>query len=197
MSNRFREALFSFHIHNDEGTTTVDYTHQIPAFLCSTPTNPTSNARYMKTFVDTVKAICAQHHDECMSKITRGCATCDAPVTNTLESPMSYLHKEQPMVIIQLTPICGKRSCEVTARQEMEGIQNSVMGSSTAGPNHFAPDYEDETAAIRSLPPDGSCEVCQKSDATRSCTGCGKVAYCSRSCQRTAWKSHKAVCGKQ
>ena len=79
----------------------------------------------------------------------------------------------------------------------MEGIQNSVMGSSTAGANHFAPDYEDETAVTRSLPPDGSCGVCQKPDATRSCTGCGKVAYCSRGCQRTAWKSHKAVCGKQ
>ena len=192
MSIQSREALFSFHIHNDEGTTTIDHTHQIPAFLCNCPTNPTGNARYIKAFIDTVRTICAQHHDECMSKITRGCATCDAPTTNTLESPMSYLHKEQPKVIVQLTPICGKRSCEFTARQEMERIQNNVMGSGAAGANHSGLEPETETAA-----PDGSCEICQKPDATRSCTGCGKGAYCSRGCQRTAWKSHKRECGGQ
>lgn len=197
MSNQTREALFSFHIHNDEGTTTVDYTHQIPAFLCSPSNNPAGSARYMKTFIDTIRTICAQHHDECMSKITRGCATCEAPVTNTLESPMSYLHKEQPKVIVQLTPLCGKRSCELNARQWMERVQHDVMSSGRAGASRSGPEHENEIAAPRSPPREGSCEVCKKPGATRACAGCGKGAYCSRGCQRTAWKSHKQECRRQ
>ncbi|CAI5957253.1 unnamed protein product [Closterium sp. NIES-64] len=28
----------------------------------------------------------------------------------------------------------------------------------------------------------------------RSCSGCGKVVYCSRECQKAHWFSHKLTC---
>jgi len=47
--------------------------------------------------------------------------------------------------------------------------------------------------ALDSLP---SCEQCGKASESSLlvCTGCRKVEYCSRECQKTSWKAHKAVC---
>merc|ERR1711971_1539250 len=37
----------------------------------------------------------------------------------------------------------------------------------------------------------GRCMECNKPDAVLRCSHCG-APYCSRECQRTAWKAHKA-----
>ena len=46
-----------------------------------------------------------------------------------------------------------------------------------------------------------TCEFCDKLDSEdcphRRCARCHTAIYCSRSCQRAAWKSHKKGCGKQ
>eukprot|EP00929_Paragymnodinium_shiwhaense_P089938 TRINITY_DN50148_c0_g1_i1.p1 TRINITY_DN50148_c0_g1~~TRINITY_DN50148_c0_g1_i1.p1 ORF type:complete len:509 (-),score=84.31 TRINITY_DN50148_c0_g1_i1:459-1985(-) len=43
------------------------------------------------------------------------------------------------------------------------------------------------------------CDACGRVPATAStlmvCTGCRKVEYCSRECQKAAWKTHKPMCG--
>lgn len=39
----------------------------------------------------------------------------------------------------------------------------------------------------------GSCQFCEL-EATTKCTGCRKVFYCSRECQRSHWNAHKDVC---
>ncbi|XP_018021838.1 uncharacterized protein LOC108678019 [Hyalella azteca] len=39
----------------------------------------------------------------------------------------------------------------------------------------------------------GSCAVCSKNASTK-CTGCRKVFYCSRDCQRNNWSAHKDAC---
>lgn len=45
------------------------------------------------------------------------------------------------------------------------------------------------------------CANCNKRETAlgefKSCQRCNEVAYCGRSCQRSAWKSHKKVCGKK
>ncbi len=47
------------------------------------------------------------------------------------------------------------------------------------------------------LPPDvgatNSCNVCKK-DATKRCTKCWNVWYCSKECQAANWKEHKTHC---
>ncbi len=42
-----------------------------------------------------------------------------------------------------------------------------------------------------------SCDQCQKTstDSMKVCGGCRKTQYCSRSCQKAAWKEHKKECG--
>lgn len=39
----------------------------------------------------------------------------------------------------------------------------------------------------------GPCAVCA-TNATTKCTGCRKVFYCSRDCQRNHWNTHKDLC---
>ncbi|KAL8714524.1 MAG: hypothetical protein Q9220_001472 [cf. Caloplaca sp. 1 TL-2023] len=41
------------------------------------------------------------------------------------------------------------------------------------------------------------CDKCNSgSNQLKACGGCGKVRYCSRDCQKAAWKTHKAQCAK-
>ena len=49
------------------------------------------------------------------------------------------------------------------------------------------------------IPPNSSCARChrtqdQLSEPMRRCTGCRSVLYCSRECQKLAWKTHKPSC---
>ncbi len=41
-----------------------------------------------------------------------------------------------------------------------------------------------------------SCSFCNKSDATKRCSACRKVNYCSKECQINDWNSHKPNCFK-
>ena len=42
------------------------------------------------------------------------------------------------------------------------------------------------------------CSSCWKDDKNcQSCSRCGTVYYCSKECQRSDWKKHKANCGEQ
>lgn len=51
-------------------------------------------------------------------------------------------------------------------------------------------------ALIKALEAIPGCEQCGKASekSLLACTGCRKVEYCSRDCQKAAWKMHKAVC---
>lgn len=40
------------------------------------------------------------------------------------------------------------------------------------------------------------CHYCFVTPATKVCSACKLVRYCSQDCQRSAWKSHKVACGK-
>ena len=42
-----------------------------------------------------------------------------------------------------------------------------------------------------------SCNVCGKSEGLSWCGACRKVRYCSSTCQRSDWKTHKKFCVKK
>lgn len=42
----------------------------------------------------------------------------------------------------------------------------------------------------------GSCGKCGKKSAPLLCSRCRQVNYCSKECQRLAWKTHKPLCSR-
>lgn len=182
MAASTKPALFEFRIHNDGKTTSIVHTHPVPTFLCIPAGSQQSSKSFHEAFIDVISLITNQHHDECMSAITDPCAGCGNPTKDALKSPMSYLHLAEPMVIVQVTPVCGSRQCEVKIRTQLVEIQKRVMGE---GDEHEKKIYGKM-----------GCEVCGKEDAKR-CAGCGTVAYCGKECQKVGWKEHKRSCHRR
>lgn len=50
--------------------------------------------------------------------------------------------------------------------------------------------------AIGIVARDGNCQQCLSTSVGSACSSCKKVWYCSRSCQKLNWDSHKLICGK-
>ena len=44
---------------------------------------------------------------------------------------------------------------------------------------------------------DKACRVCDAVEKTKKCSGCEKVYYCGRECQRADWKAHKSSCTQE
>jgi hypothetical protein len=55
----------------------------------------------------------------------------------------------------------------------------------------------DVAAVAKVLQTVGICDACGvvASRQPLLCSGCRKVSYCSRDCQKVAWRSHKTACG--
>ena len=179
MATETKEALFRYLIYNYEDITHLEYTHPVPTFLCTPMPSQRDSRQYLDAFVDVLSIVNAQHHEECMSKITTPCVICGMAVKDALKSPMSYLHLAQPMIVIKTSQICGDKRCEMQARAQMSEMQQKVVGDAVkSGGAIYDP---------------MSCESCGKANAKR-CAGCGQVAYCNEYCQRACWKKHKKRC---
>lgn len=53
---------------------------------------------------------------------------------------------------------------------------------------------EDFRKTALAMRPTAGCFECGKDGPLHACAGCGKARYCSRSCQRMHWRSHKQFC---
>ncbi len=92
MANATREAIFRFHIYNNEEITRLEHKHPVPVFLCEPKASQQASQQFYQACLDVLTIVTAQHHDECMSKITAPCTECGKPAKDALKSPMSYLH---------------------------------------------------------------------------------------------------------
>ena len=182
MANSTKPALFEFRIQNVGNIISIVHTHPVPTFLCTQSESTQKSKSFYEAFIDVLSLITNQHHDECMKAITDPCAGCGNPTKDALKSPMCYLHLAEPMVIIQVTPVCGSRQCEAKIRAQLVEIQKKVMGE----------DVEHDKKIYGKM----NCEACGKEDAKR-CAGCGTVAYCGKECQKAGWKEHKRFCHRR
>ena len=182
MATPTKDAIFRYHLYNVEEITHLEYTHPVPTFLCTPSPSQRGSKQYLDAFVDVVSIINAQHHEECMAKITTPCVICGKPAKDLVKSPMSYLHLAQPMVTIQTSQICGDKRCEMRVRTQLGEMQKQIVEGGT--------DFNG--AVFEGM----SCETCGKPNAKR-CVGCGQVAYCNQACQKARWKKHKKECHRR
>ena len=182
MATETVNALFSFRICNDGDSTVIEHTHPVPTFLCDPQPSQRTSKQYYDAFVDVLSVVNAEHHSECMNKVTTPCINCGKPAKDALKSPMSYLHLAQPMVTVQITQICGDKNCEIQTRSKLHQLQKNIKQGG----------LEPSQSVLGEM----NCSVCQKPKAKR-CAGCGKAAYCNIECQKTAWKGHKKHCHRR
>lgn len=177
-----REAVVRFNILNGSDTTSLEHACPVPSFLCQPHPDQKASAQFYAAFIDFVSIVTAQHHEECMTKITAPCLGCGKLAKDALKLPMSYLHLAEPMVVVQILPVCGATECERKVRAGSMVRQQKIM----------AQEQEEDKKIFLSM----NCDVCKKPNSKR-CAGCNKVAYCSQACQAQAWKAHKRECHRK
>ena len=182
MGGSTKPALFRFHVINNIETTYIEHTHPVPTFLCMPTQSQQDSQAFREAFVDVISVVTNQHHEKCMRAITTPCVSCCDPATDALKSPMSYLHLAEPMVVVQVTPVCGSEKCEYQVRAQLLEMQNKMRGE---GEEHEKNIYGKM-----------NCAVCGTENAKR-CAGCGRVAYCGKECQKGEWKRHKKMCQRR
>ena len=182
MASTTRDAIFRFHIVNGSKYTFFEYKRPVPAFLCEPDLEQKESQQFYESLIDVLSIVTAEHHDECMSKITTPCVGCGAPSKDALKAPINYLNLAEPMVILQIAGWCGAQTCDTRVRQYL--IEKQYKSVSSA--------QESEKNVFMKM----DCAVCNAPDAKR-CAGCGQVAYCGVECQKEAWKAHKRSCKRR
>jgi len=124
-----------------------------------------------------------------------GCAACNAPARENINSRASAIHLPQPQYTVFAHPICSTRSAPCIAyvdRQTRRLLPNSTGMDDAREEMRLNPNQP-----VWGL--NSSCAECE-SDLTagsghlQRCSGCGLTRYCSRDCQKADYSRHKMVC---
>ena len=132
----------------------------------------------------------SRHKTVCQSSVPHNKPETPTPVAET---------RDQAVVSHECTA-CGKASeslmhC-VRCRKASYCDRNCQQAD---WPRHksICEDHEDKSEGLK--PPvviRDACASCgEKSDALKKCTGCNRVSYCDRNCQKAHRSAHKAACG--
>ncbi|KAF2083192.1 hypothetical protein K490DRAFT_70055 [Saccharata proteae CBS 121410] len=154
-------------------------------------------------FVETLTDALAESYEECKDAAPKSCEVCARVADRVIQTPVSFLHVDEPAaneagrsdaqaeaqaldhglgkrVELILTPVCASTECAELARQRVRRVVEGMQ----------------EPQEPKEGPKDMRCRSCGKSGETmKRCTGCGRVRYCGRECQRRDWKRHRRECG--
>jgi len=186
-----RPARIEFHCDNE----TLKFTHNIPAQLIQNASaNPSQHdSQYMNTFVNTIKPIINQRYQAVYNASQALCCICEAPKTQVIVTPMSWLHRaDDPFIYVMCCPACKKPECDTSVRQNVQILmaQMSEQGEEGEG---AAGTGSSTGEVIGEIMP---CRVCQTTENTSRCGKCGIAFYCGRAHQKLDWQIHKKACKK-
>lgn len=84
-----------------------------------------------------------------------------------------------------------------TEKWEFYAHQQSALCQDAAGDDELTQPSDDEALFWLEYAKDKTCHFCHVATGKLSrCARCQDARYCSRECQRAAWKFHKRLCGK-
>jgi hypothetical protein len=82
---------------------------------------------------------------------------------------------------------------EAEERAQARYAEQLARAASAAGAAPRAAAQAQAQAQVQAAPSSNACPGCDRV-ASKSCTACRSVSYCSVECQRANWKEHKATC---
>ena len=105
-----------------------------------------------------------------------------------------------PVVIRDACASCGEKSDALKKCTGCSRVSYCNRNCQQADwPRHksICEDHEDKSEGLKPLVViRDACASCgEKSDALKKCTGCNRVSYCDRNCQKAHRSAHKAACG--
>ncbi|KAF1982608.1 hypothetical protein K402DRAFT_424365 [Aulographum hederae CBS 113979] len=175
-------VIFIFHIQPPSDGHPADYPplhfrHALPTSLLTEPSERLADA-YHKFYVDTITPILQEHYTECFAWAPSLCDVCKKPKSALLPIPKNFLNvQEAPTVHVWVTAHCGSRLCERKIEYK------------------FTVASEAEETLVDKAKELNYCGFCGKSKTDlQLCARCKVRAYCSKECQKKAWKVHKTFC---
>ena len=102
--------------------------------------------------------------------------------------PLTLLKRESTEFYMKIIDILIQNNAKVTDKHDIHTLRTSVE---TYGSKVLA-------VKVREAHPRDKeeCEKCVK-PASKQCSACGKVYYCTPACQKLDWKFHKSTCQKK
>ncbi len=150
------------------------FSHSVPAAVFASSPSPEQYRALLGILV-------SAHTQNMLNAAPFKCVICGDNAKELMHQPMSYLHIEVPTVLDFAQPVCGKGSCDIKARQERRKMLSEVEESQ--GFN-----LVDRESFF--------CRNCRKRDNLQFCARCKVIAYCSKTCQKAHWPTHKKSCVK-
>ncbi|ETS81885.1 hypothetical protein PFICI_06887 [Pestalotiopsis fici W106-1] len=106
---------------------TLTFQHDVPASLVGP--NAAMAPDYRDGYVQAVLPVMRAHSDECIAASNPVCAVCEkAPTKSVLTTPMSYLHLQEPLVAVLVTPVCEKPKCSTDGQRHVDAMLAEVLG---------------------------------------------------------------------
>jgi len=172
---------------------TLKFTHNVPAQLVENVSADAShhNPQYMSTFVSAIKPIISQRYQAAYNATQPMCCICEAPKTQVIVTPMSWLHTSDPFIKVMCCPACNKPECDTRVRQNVQTLMAEM--NEKEEPENTADAEASTGGLIGEIMP---CRVCQTTENTSRCGKCGTAFYCGREHQKMDWPLHKKACKK-
>lgn len=98
------------------------------------------DSNYNKQFIESLKPILKQQESVCKSACDSVCGICGEPTKETLQTPMSWLHREEnPFIGVWVSAVCSNGNCEFQTRKTIQetmleaggGIPGSGISTAT------------------------------------------------------------------
>ncbi|KAM9876015.1 hypothetical protein VDGL01_09918 [Verticillium dahliae] len=110
----------------DGAVGSLNFSHEMAENLFRPPSQVRNDAEYAQRFQRAVLPIMKEHEAACRAACDPACGICESPSVGILQTPMSWLHKEDPFVRVWVDSICEKGECEVRARRDVEDDMTAV-----------------------------------------------------------------------
>ncbi|KID81138.1 hypothetical protein MGU_11479 [Metarhizium guizhouense ARSEF 977] len=102
------------------------HNHSISQSLVTEANRAGEDGEYNERFSQVMMPLMKEHEAACRNASGDFCESCGQFATDILQNPISFLHTDQPRIVVWVTSLCGRGQCEIEVRQEMQMIMQEM-----------------------------------------------------------------------